>query len=500
MITFSSPSSHPPDSGAASATVPRLPIWIVLLDIAIGVVLVLLVAAVLFGGPRLTYADVRITATSPWKLGGSLALLFAVRHGLLARPAWWSVVARLARRAWRHGGVRQVWPWVVSTRLTVLLATYVGVLLIGYPSAEPPFRVAGSEAGNLLARWDTGWYLGIAEEGYNYWGNANHQTNVAFFPAYPMTVRFVGAALGARWGSPDDPSDTFEAFTARRHVRMLQAGWLVSVTSLFVGLAYLFRLARELTGSDDDAERAVALTATYPFAFFFGAVYTEAFFLACAVAAFYHMRHRQWAWAAAFGLVAGLARPNGCLLSVPLGLMALAHWRADGYRVPTLAWGLLAASMAGIGMLLFTWWLHAFTGEWFVWMKAHGAWGRQFSGLHVLLAQRWGELWSLGLTGYSVAYTLEMFNMAATALVLAVAWPVGRRYGWSYAAFLLITVVPPLFMGGFMSMGRVTATLFPVFIYLATCLGPRATPHVLLVSFGLQTALAVMHFTWRQVF
>src|SRR5690606_40722433 len=108
--------------------------------------------------------------------------------------------------------------------------------------------------------------------------------------------------------------------------------------------------------------------ATYPFASVFGAVYTGAFSRACAVAAFYHMRHRQWAWAAAFGVVAGLSRPNGCLLSVPLGLMALAHWRADGYRTTTLAWGLLAASMSGVGMLLFTWWLYGFTGEWFVWM------------------------------------------------------------------------------------------------------------------------------------
>ncbi len=503
------PSSSAPPSEAATppATPPsatpsasRVPVWITLLDVAIGVALTLLVCALLFGGPRLTYADVRVTATSGWKLGGSLALLLLARHALMRQPTWWHRVAAALRRGWVHGGLRHVSSWVATTRLTILLATYVGVLLIGYPSGEPPFRVAPTEAGNLLARWDTGWYLGIAEEGYNYWGNANHQTNVAFFPAYPMTVRFVGSALGARWGSPDDPGDSFEAFTARRHVRMLQAGWLVSVTSLIVGLVYLFRLARELTGSEAAAERAVALTAAYPFAFFFGAVYTEAFFLACAVAAFYHMRHRQWAWAAAFGLVAGLSRPNGCLLSVPLGFMALGHWRADGYRVATLAWGLLAASMAGIGMLLFTWWLHAFTGEWFVWMKAHGAWGRQFSGLHELLAQRWGELWSAGLTTYSAAYTLEMFNMAATAFVLAVSWPVGRRYGWPYAVFLLVTVVPPLFMGGFLSMGRVTATLFPAFIYLGARFGPRLTPHVLLVFFGLQAAFAVMHFTWRQVF
>lgn len=496
----SSPPFSPPSSETVVPSPVRTPAWVVLLDVVIAVTALLLVSALLFGGPRVKFADVRITATSGWKLGGSLALLLVVRWWLWRRRSWFGAVRDWTRGLARDGGVRHALPWIASTRLTVLLATYLAVLVIGYPSQQPPFRVAASEAGNLLARWDAGWYLGIAEEGYNYWGNAAHQTNVAFFPAYPLTVRFVAASIGARWGSPDDATDTFEAFTERRHVRMLQAGWLVSVTSLLVGLAYLFRLARELTGSEEAAARAVALTAAYPFAFFFGAVYTEAFFLACAVAACYHFRHRQWLVAAIAGLLAGLARPNGCLLSVPLGLMALGQWRDDGYRVSTLVPALLAASAAGLGMLAFTWWLQAFTGEWFVWMKAHGAWGRQFAGLHVLLAQRWDHLWSLGLSGYSVEYTIEMLNMAATLLVVAVAWPVGRRYGWSYAAFLLVTVVPPLFMGGFLSMGRVTATLFPVFIYLGARLGPRAMPHVLLVGFGLQVALAVMHFTWRQVF
>lgn len=478
----------------------RRPWWVWLLDVAIVVVVLLLISAIVWGGPRVRFADVRITATSVWKLGGVTLLLVVLRHALWRVPTLLDVLAGWVTFVRRDAGVRRAVPWVLTTRLTVLAATYVAVLVIGYPSQSPPFRVATSEAGNLLARWDTGWYLGIAEEGYNYWGNANHQTNVAFFPAYPLTVRAVGSLIGARWGSPEDATDTFEAFTERRHVRMLQAGWLVSMGSLVIGLAYLFRLARDLTGSEDAAGRAVMLAATYPFAFFFGAVYTEAFFLACAVAACYHFRHRQWAPAALAGLLAGLARPNGCLLSVALGLMALEHWYADRYRWTTLTTGLLVASCAGLGMLGYTWWLYGLTGEWFVWMKAHGAWGRHLSGLHVLLAQRWDHLWSLGPYGYSVEYTIEIFNMAATLLVVALSWPVGRRLGWPYAAWMLVTVVPPLFMGGFLSMGRVTTTLFPIFIYLGTRLTATGMPHVLLVGFGLQMALAVMHFTWRQVY
>jgi hypothetical protein len=133
-------------------------------------------------------------------------------------------------------------------------------------------------------------------------------------------------------------------------------------------------------------------------------------------------------------------------------------------------------------------------------MKAHGAWGRRFSGVHVLALQRWRDLQSLGLYSYSVVHAVELLNMAATFLVLAVSWPLGRRIGWAWSAFLLVTVLPPLFMGGFLSLGRVTSTLFPLFVYLGWRLRGPVLQQVLLAGFGLQIALAVVHFTWREVY
>ena len=55
--------------------------------------------------------------------------------------------------------------------------------------------------------------------------------------------------------------------------------------------------------------------AAYPFAVFFSAPYTEALFVLGAVAAFYHFRRAEWLQAAAWGLLVGLTRPNGCFLS-----------------------------------------------------------------------------------------------------------------------------------------------------------------------------------------
>jgi hypothetical protein len=389
---------------------------------------------------------------------------------------------------------------VLTTRLLMVYVSYLGVVVIGYPEGTPAFRMSSNEFRNLFGRWDAGWYVGIADRGYNYWGNLSRQSNVAFFPAYPLALRASAALLGARWGSPESAEDSFQVFTERRNVRLLHAGWLVSILAFTWGLVYLFRLARDMTDSEEAAIGAVALAATYPFSFFYGAVYTEGLFLLCATAAVYHFHRRRWAWAALAGFVAGLSRPNGCLLSVLLGLMALDAWRRDDYRWPTLALALPTAACAGLGMLAFTAWLYTQTGEWFLWMKAHGAWGRQFTGVNVLAQQRWRDLQAMGVYGYSVEHAVELLNMAATLLVVGVSWPIGRRFGWAWAAFLLVTVLPPLFMGGFLSMGRVTATMFPMFIYLGWRLRGMALQQVLLAGFGLQVALAVLHFTWREVY
>jgi hypothetical protein len=478
---------------------PR-PVWVTLLDVVIAAAAVLLISALLTGGLRVRFNDVRITAESPEKIGSVFAILLLLRTWGWRRDTWWGSAAAWCRGVWRDAALRRVVPWVVTTRLVLVYVTYLAVIVIGYPEGGPPFRISSNEFRNLFGRWDAGWYIGIAETGYNYWGNLSRQSNVAFFPAYPLAMRTTAALLGARWGSPESPGDSFHAFTERRHVRLLHAGWLVSVVAFTWALVYLFRLARDMTDSEEAATGAVALAATYPFSFFYGAVYTEGLFLLCATAAVYHFQRRQWFWAALAGLVAGLSRPNGCLLSVPLGLMALAAWRRDGYRWQTLALALPTAACAGIGMLAFTVWLYTQTGEWFLWMKAHGAWGRQFSGVHLLVQQRWRDLQGMGLYGYSVAHSVEILNMTATFLVVAVSWPLGRRFGWAWSAFTLATVLPPLFMGGFLSMGRVTSTMFPMFIYLGWRIRREALPFVWLVTFGLQVALAVMHFTWRQVY
>ena len=194
----------------------------------------------------------------------------------------------------------------------------------------------------------------------------------------PMLMRPLALAFGMhdRLASRD-----------RQMLRALWAGVVISLAAFLWALVYVARLGREVLGADRAADAALLL-ASYPFALFFSAPYTESLFLLAAVGAFFHFRRGDWVAASCWGLVAGLTRPNGCLLSVPLGILALEQiysrlWRyaqgsSDARRRGALR--LLTAAMPGIGMLVFTGYLYGLTGVWFAWARSHEAWGRTYQG------------------------------------------------------------------------------------------------------------------------
>jgi hypothetical protein len=93
-----------------------------------------------------------------------------------------------------------------------------------------------------------------------------------------------------------------------------------------------------------------------------------------------------------------------------------------------------------------------------------------------------------------------MITAVAVLFVLASVWPVYRRFGIPYAAMILLNVLLPLSIGGLLSMGRVTAVLFPVFLWLGAAVPARHRTSWL-VGFAMMQALcAIAFFTWRPVY
>ncbi|MBA2306268.1 MAG: hypothetical protein H0W08_27065, partial [Acidobacteria bacterium] len=234
----------------------------------------------------------------------ALASVLVVRHVAAPSP---SAFARLRQR-WRRASESPAWgPALrafVGTRLMVFAVAFFAVATVGLVE-RPGFQVSNNVLVNLPARFDAGWYGELATDGYQWNRTFSQQSNVAFFPAMPVLMRLLGAAVGAREiGKPREI----------RMARTLWSGVAISLAAFLCALVYLARVGTQLVG-EARAEGAVLLLACYPFAFAFNAPYTESLFLLASVAAVYHFNEREWARAGAFGLLAGLTRPNGFFLA-----------------------------------------------------------------------------------------------------------------------------------------------------------------------------------------
>ena len=468
-------------------------------DFATVILSVLTVRVAVFGPLRLG----GLSIGDPWRTLFLVAVVCGLRHYLVRTPAVHQRVWNGLVHSSQTEAVRAVWPIVVVTRPAVLLVGYLAVSSIGFPEGAPPIRVSDNEALNLLLRWDTGWYLNVAIEGYQWSAATEGQQNIAFFPAYPLIAEGVANLLGAQsvFGVPLDlpPRLALERFQQF----FLGSGLLVSWLAFAWGMVWLYRLAREHV-DDRSAGAALLLMAAYPFAIFFSAAYTESLLLLAVVAAFYQFRHEAWISAAAWGLLAGLTRPNGCLLAGPLAVIGLRQWlaqRASGVareqlvRHAVVAW--TVAAMPLVGMLIYSGFTYSLTGDPFAWLEAHTIWGRsyaEFPSLIVPLGTQagWGG-------EYASTQPIAALNAMAAVLACTLMWPVTRRLGPEYGLFMLLYVGPPLLFGGFLSVGRATSLLFPMFLYLALVLADRRRQTLVSGFACLQGLAAVLFFTWHRL-
>jgi len=156
--------------------------------------------------------------------------------------------------------------------------------------------------------------------------------------------------------------------------------------------------------------------------------------------------------------------------------------------------------MPVLGMLIFTLYLYQLTGGvWFAWARSHEAWGRSYEGL-APIASFFERIRDEPLLDLIANNPYNAINAAGVIFALVMAYPVFRKVGVAWGVFVLINLLPPLAAGGLLSMGRLTSTLFPIFLALAAIVPPRAVPGWA-VAFGIgQGFCAALFFTWRALF
>ena len=146
---------------------------------------------------------------------------------------------------------------------------------------------------DIWARWDSDFFLRIAQNGYD-------DASAAFHPLYPALIAGLGRVFFGHY---------------------ILAGLVISLLCCLGSFVLLHRLAGEHLDADG-ARRSVLYLAVFPMALFLQAVYSESLFLLLVLAAFTFAERDRFA---AAGLVAGLAiltRATGLALLPALALLA----------------------------------------------------------------------------------------------------------------------------------------------------------------------------------
>jgi mannosyltransferase PIG-V len=385
----------------------------------------------------------------------------------------------------RTGNAAAIWTLAIATRIVVLAIGLAAVHSIGYTLAPGQFRVSRNEVENLPARFDAGWYLRVARRGYEWRPELHgHRHSLAFFPAYPMSMRVAGALVTVPARVAKNP-ELFGGGDAR----VLWGGVLVSILCFALALHNVYRLAL-LDVDAGAAWRSVVLLAAYPFALFFGVAYSESLFLlACSGTVLAWRRGNlphAWLW----GILAGLTRSNGWTISVALLADCLAA-RAS----PRRAWRWLAACAPLAGAAIYSGYAYALTGSALEWATAQEGWGRHVS-IAGFFTRHWKAIADAGPLAYILRDPVDAATLAAACVALLAAISLARQKHWLYAVLVLAYVAPALALD-LPAAGRMTAVLFPVFIWLAERWSGWRFAALTLVFAAGQAFLAARFFLWK---
>jgi hypothetical protein len=324
------------------------------------------------------------------------------------------------------------------TRIALLCAAFYG---------EKVGRVGGLSG--LLSGWDGQHYLAVAKYGYPNRPDVAHFSRIAFFPIYPLVVRF---------------------FSHATHLSYLGVGVAVSLAAGAGLVVVATRLVAKHYGVEA-AERAGILLCVFPGAFILSLPYAEALALLLAALAILASESHQPYRA---GLFAGLATATSPIM---LALVPVMAWRAWRSRERSAWVTLLMTPLGFVGYMAY---LGVHTGHFMDWFSEE----RQGFAHHVSLFAPIDALNHWPGIGIIVIASLAVLAWAITSFVRArvpVEW-------WLYSLSIVVVV---LFDSALWLTPRFLMNAFP--LVLAIGVGSsRRTFLTVAISFALLLPLVFL--------
>lgn len=358
---------------------------------------------------------------------------------------------------------------------------------------------------NQQVSWDSEYYLSIASLGYNDPAilvgtrkNYNPSPSYAFFPLYPLMIRFFTLPLKLLGLNPI--------------ATLSLAGVIVSLLGTFLAMVSLYHLAFPYLG-EDGAWRSVFYFLIFPSGFFLATVYTEGLFSGLAFASLALLqvsRTKKWALLAAGFLAAltVLTRSVGIVLVVAIVVQVLRNeletrqvnqWKMimEVTRFLHLRSTLIALVAMSLPIVTYLVWSTSVFGERFriaqegfgrgtlIFKETIDATVRIYNAFHGI-----GQTWEIGDPTKSALY----FGLEFIAVLLALAGVIAcfRQYP-AVTAFSFFAWLIPVFSGSPQSLVRYMLVLPTTYLLLSRLGQNRIFDRVwTILSIMLMTLLALL--------
>ncbi|MEA3344376.1 MAG: mannosyltransferase family protein [Patescibacteria group bacterium] len=282
-------------------------------------------------------------------------------------------------------------------------------------------------------RWDSSWYLDIAENGYSMEYNEWGLHNIVFFPIYPFLIKIASFLTMGNF---------------------VLAGWILSILFLLLALFYLFKLVKEFH-QEINPYAPVILLLIFPTAFFLNTIYTESLFLFLSLATFYYGLKKKFVFAGIFGLLASLTRVTGVLLFIPI---IWEYFKTYNFKLKSIcSLRILPIFLIPIGTFSFFLYHYFKFGNFFLFFEIEKNWGRTFS-----IQEKHFELFSNPAIANLI---LDAFFILFVLIIIYLGF---KKLRTSYSLYMLSSVAVALSTGTFMSIGRYILVLFPIYILLSS--------------------------------
>jgi hypothetical protein len=288
----------------------------------------------------------------------------------------------------------------------------------------------------LATRADGAWYLSIAKDGYEKRPfDLTKESNWAFFPLYPLSVRVASVFTG--------------------DYRLVAIA--LSNLFFFAALALLHKAVLAFGYDAALANRTIFYMAAFPSSYFFSLPWTSALFLLLSVGAFLTAKRGVWALA---GVCAGLASATHYTGVFLFPALLIFYWQCN--RPFKLRANILWLLLAPTGLLVFMGYLYSITGNAFAFANSQAAW-----------KVRWGffmqPLFTFIISPFELSagwnFRLLNFAAAATALTCGFVWVKKREWAWAF--YIFVCAIMPLSTVTIEGQARYMGVVFPIFIMLA---------------------------------